>query len=76
MYGLSSGAHTENTKLCPDCGQLIKKKCFATHSNSHVDRIVIGEEATIGMLDEIRRQKRLQKQFNCEEDGQHLHRMY
>ena len=70
-------SHKDDVKLvmCPDCGQLMKKKCLLVHSQSHVGRIVIGEEATIGMLDEIRRQKILAKTFDCPEDDKRIHRM-
>ena len=53
-------SHREDDMLvkCSDCGQLIKKKLFQLHSVSHIGRVVDCEEATIGMLDAIRRNKR------------------
>jgi hypothetical protein len=76
LKNVRSHRDDERLILCPDCGQQVKKKCFAAHAMSHMGRVVVGEETSIGMCDAVRKQNRDIKRFHCEEDDERfVHRM-
>jgi len=76
LKNVRSHKDDDNLISCPDCGQLMKKKCMLAHSQSHVGHLIVGEEVMVSYLDSVRKHKRDSKTFACpEDDKKFVHRM-